>query len=358
MYSVKVCNVWLSATTWTVTHQAPLSMGFSRQEYWSGLAIPFSRGSSWPRNRTQVSCTAGRFFTVWATREAPVNSVARAKSWGYKAKSTFLKCRAVPSRLVSAFLFKLTPHCSLPCPLRSSNLELLIALQTSSTLPHFHTCLPLPWLSLEGALSSNLMLAKLLLFLRPRLHMASSPDAAQPPLSSAQALTVPFFIHQDFCAHCLYRTALQSWWTCFFLSRVWGQGLILSYHSLTQFLAHSRHIRSVDWTTCIASFIAILYLGQWGLLWHQKLTLITSFSSLWRAIFVLLSTSGQKYLEPEYKVEELCVTGTNHPWSSDKEKWYTFFPIFKFPALQVNLILLLGGDLSFHLFFCSCQPPT
>ena len=32
------------------------------------VAIPFSRGSSWLRDRTQVSCTAGRFFTVWATR--------------------------------------------------------------------------------------------------------------------------------------------------------------------------------------------------------------------------------------------------------------------------------------------------
>ena len=31
------------------------------------VAISFSRGSSWPRNRTQVSCIAGRFFTVWAT---------------------------------------------------------------------------------------------------------------------------------------------------------------------------------------------------------------------------------------------------------------------------------------------------
>ena len=27
-------------TPWTVAHQAPLSMGFSRQEYWSGLAFP------------------------------------------------------------------------------------------------------------------------------------------------------------------------------------------------------------------------------------------------------------------------------------------------------------------------------
>ena len=30
-----------SATPWTVAHQAPLSMGFSRQEYWSGLPFPF-----------------------------------------------------------------------------------------------------------------------------------------------------------------------------------------------------------------------------------------------------------------------------------------------------------------------------
>ena len=35
------------------------------------VAYPFSRGSSWPRNWTGVSCTAGGFFTSWATREAP-----------------------------------------------------------------------------------------------------------------------------------------------------------------------------------------------------------------------------------------------------------------------------------------------
>ena len=34
------------------------------------VAIPFSRGSSQPRGQIQVSCIAGRFFTVWATREA------------------------------------------------------------------------------------------------------------------------------------------------------------------------------------------------------------------------------------------------------------------------------------------------
>ena len=34
------------------------------------VAMPFSRGSSWPRDRTQISCIAGRFFTNWAMREA------------------------------------------------------------------------------------------------------------------------------------------------------------------------------------------------------------------------------------------------------------------------------------------------
>ena len=35
------------------------------------VAISFSRGSSLLRDQTQVSCIAGRFFIVWATREAP-----------------------------------------------------------------------------------------------------------------------------------------------------------------------------------------------------------------------------------------------------------------------------------------------
>ena len=133
-------------TSWTVTRQAPLSVRFPRQEYWSGLPFPspgdlpnpgielmspalagrvftteppgspiqnmkvkvlvaqscltlcdhmdysqpgssvhgilrarilekvailFSRESSQRRDQTQVSCIAGRFFPVRATREAP-----------------------------------------------------------------------------------------------------------------------------------------------------------------------------------------------------------------------------------------------------------------------------------------------
>ena len=36
-----LCHVWLFETPWTVALQAPLSMGFPKQEYWSGLPLPF-----------------------------------------------------------------------------------------------------------------------------------------------------------------------------------------------------------------------------------------------------------------------------------------------------------------------------
>ena len=41
------------------------------------VAVPFSRGSSWPRDRTQISSITGRFFTIWATSEAQWNIIQR-----------------------------------------------------------------------------------------------------------------------------------------------------------------------------------------------------------------------------------------------------------------------------------------
>ena len=58
-----------SATSWTVAYHVPLSMGILQARILEWVAIPFSRESSWPRDRTQVSCIAGWFFTVWATME-------------------------------------------------------------------------------------------------------------------------------------------------------------------------------------------------------------------------------------------------------------------------------------------------
>ena len=57
-----------SVTPWTVAHQAPLSMGFSRQEYWSGLPRTPSGDLPDPGIK-HMSCIAGRFFAIWATRD-------------------------------------------------------------------------------------------------------------------------------------------------------------------------------------------------------------------------------------------------------------------------------------------------
>ena len=44
------------------------------------VAMAFSRASSWPRDQNQVSCTAGRFFTDWDTREALQKCEALSKN--------------------------------------------------------------------------------------------------------------------------------------------------------------------------------------------------------------------------------------------------------------------------------------
>ena len=63
--------VQLFETLWTVDHQDPLSIGFSRQEYWSGLPFPTPEDLPDPRIRlmSRVSCI-GRFLYLRATWEA------------------------------------------------------------------------------------------------------------------------------------------------------------------------------------------------------------------------------------------------------------------------------------------------
>ena len=65
-------HVWLFLTPWTIPSQAPLSMGILQVILLEWVAMPSSRGLSQPRDWTQVSWIAGRFFTVWATGEAHI----------------------------------------------------------------------------------------------------------------------------------------------------------------------------------------------------------------------------------------------------------------------------------------------
>ena len=66
--SARVCQslsrIRLFVTPRTLFRQAPLSMGFSRQEYRSGLPCPTPEGLLPPRDRTRVSHLAGGFFTI------------------------------------------------------------------------------------------------------------------------------------------------------------------------------------------------------------------------------------------------------------------------------------------------------
>ena len=52
---------------WTAARQAPLSMGILQARMQQWVAMSSSRGSSPPRDQTEVFSIAGGFFTVWAT---------------------------------------------------------------------------------------------------------------------------------------------------------------------------------------------------------------------------------------------------------------------------------------------------
>ena len=71
--------VQLFATLRTVACQAPLPMGILQARILEWVAMPSSRGSSQPKDRTQASCIAGGFFTIWATREAFTSCVTLDK---------------------------------------------------------------------------------------------------------------------------------------------------------------------------------------------------------------------------------------------------------------------------------------
>ena len=81
-------------TQWTVAHEAPLSIGILQARILEWVAISFSRGSSQLRNWTQVSWIAGRFFTLWATGEAPYDFILWVKYLEVKLLGHVLTCQS------------------------------------------------------------------------------------------------------------------------------------------------------------------------------------------------------------------------------------------------------------------------
>ena len=62
-------RVWLFVTSWTVARQPPLSIGFSRQDYWSGMPFLPPGDLSDPGFKPKSPALAGRFFTSSTTWE-------------------------------------------------------------------------------------------------------------------------------------------------------------------------------------------------------------------------------------------------------------------------------------------------
>ena len=83
------------------------------------VAIPFSRGSFQSRDRTQISCTADRFFTVWATGEALRPRVwSRLKDCGFKKIVGSSPSLGSGKVWVPACGFKSHLRCTVSTPLR------------------------------------------------------------------------------------------------------------------------------------------------------------------------------------------------------------------------------------------------
>ena len=87
VYNFRVCklnsNSWMSE--WKLLNRAWFYTihGILQATILEWVAFPSSRGSSQPRDQTQISCAVGGFFTSWATREA----------W-YEDRSSFLPLRS------------------------------------------------------------------------------------------------------------------------------------------------------------------------------------------------------------------------------------------------------------------------
>ena len=72
VHAQPLSRVWLFATPWTVDHQAPLSLEFSRQEYWSALPFPAPGDLPDPGiEPSSVSCIGRRILYHFVTWKAP-----------------------------------------------------------------------------------------------------------------------------------------------------------------------------------------------------------------------------------------------------------------------------------------------
>ena len=141
-------RVQLFVTLWTVAHQAPLSMGFPRQEYWNGLPFPSPRDlpqesnpclQHWQANSLLLShqgrsCVTppskSKLGVVWWMPDVPLNSFYDTKTCLEKKKSYFPISLSTDTKILNKILAK-------PIPISWSLYHLLLTLSLHHSQPPF-----------------------------------------------------------------------------------------------------------------------------------------------------------------------------------------------------------------------------
>ena len=89
-------HVQLCETPWTVACQAPPSIGFPRQEYWSGL--PFPSPGIFPTQGSNLGLLLDRWVLYhWTTREAPLCDGLLPFLWSVNQDSSYVVCPSCPA---------------------------------------------------------------------------------------------------------------------------------------------------------------------------------------------------------------------------------------------------------------------
>ena len=109
----ELSHVWLFTTPWSLPDSSVHWISQARILEW--VAIPFSRESSWPRDQTQVSSIADRFFIIWAAREAH-RSVTLGKLQGLRVVIILKQFTKTTKWLFLLFIY----CCILPWWMKSS----------------------------------------------------------------------------------------------------------------------------------------------------------------------------------------------------------------------------------------------
>ena len=90
MHAQLLSCIQLFVTSWSVAHQAPLSMRFPRQEYWNGL--PFPPAGDFPNPRIEPSLLC---WQVDSTTEPPAKTLMLGKTEG-KRRRGWWRLRGLP----------------------------------------------------------------------------------------------------------------------------------------------------------------------------------------------------------------------------------------------------------------------